>query len=164
MTEWLRSWVLGLCASALICALAMTLTPKGPVKGVVKAVCGVVLASALLSPLLRLDFGGYALQLARYREEAAAFTAGAEELRKRLDRTVIEQELEAYIWDKAAQYGVELSAVTVRARWSTEGVWLPETAELTGPYDDGLAGSIEAELGIPRGAQNWRVDEELESD
>ena len=56
--------------------------------------------------------------------------------------------------------GVPLTGVHVAMRWSTEGVWLPETAELTGPYSAALARVIEAELGIPQAAQNWREHEE----
>ena len=55
--------------------------------------------------------------------------------------------------------GAPLQGAAVALRWSTEGVWLPASAELTGPYHAALARAIEAELGIPRSAQVWRTDE-----
>lgn len=157
MIGQLRDWVLGLTAAALVCAVATLLTPKGAVKGVTKSVCGLVMGLALLSPLLRLDFSEYALALADYREQAADLTAQAGEVSNRLDRTVIAGELEAYILDKAAEQGAAVTAAKVSLRWSSEGLWWPEAATLDGAYHEGLAGVLEAELGIPRSAQTWRV-------
>ena len=55
MMAGLRSWLLALVAASLICALADALMPKGAVKRVGRLVCGLVLASAILSPLAGLD-------------------------------------------------------------------------------------------------------------
>ena len=80
-------------------------------------------------------------------------------LGQELDRALIEQRMEAYILDKARTLGVPLAAARVHLRWSTQGVWLPESAELTGTYNEILARTLEAELGIARSAQTWRTDE-----
>ena len=162
MTETLRDWVLGLSASALVCAIAMELTPKGAVKSLLRAVCGMVLAVALLGPLLRLDLQDYALRLAQSRETAAQVLTSAEETAVRLDRRSIERELEAYCLEEAERRGAALSGVTVTLGWSTEGVWVPERVVLDGAYDAGLSAWLEAELGVGPAAQTWRTDEEAE--
>ena len=119
------------------------------------------MAAALLAPLLRgAELSGYSLNLARYRAGAETLTGEGEALRRMLDRGIIEREMEAYILDKARTLGVPLSGARVALRWSTEGVWLPERVELTGPYSEALARAVEAELGVPRRAQHWRTDEE----
>lgn len=158
--ELLRSWVLGMTAAAIVCGVALLLTPEGKVKAVVHLVCGAVMAAALLLPLLELDVGEYGLNLARYRANAAALTADAETTARNLNRSIIEEELEAYILDKAAALSAPMDGVQVQCRWSTEGFWYPESAALQGPYHEGLSRLIEAELGIPARAQTWRSNEE----
>lgn len=158
MMEFIRNWILGLAGAAVFCAVATELTPKGPVKAVLRCVCGVVMAGALLSPLLDFDFPAYSLNLARYRASAAEVEAEAAEISGALNRRVIEEALEAYILDKAQTLGTPLADADVTARWSTEGVWAPVAAELNGRENETLSGWIEAELGIPREAQTWNAD------
>ena len=160
MTDWIRGWIFSLTGTALICAAARRLTPECRVKPVLRLVCAVAMAAALFSPLLRGVPADYPLELARYRAQAAALTEEGTALRRELDRGIIEREMEAYIMDKASALGAPLQGASVALRWSTEGVWLPESAELTGPYSAALARLIEAELGIPLSAQNWREHEE----
>lgn len=161
MTEWLKNWILSLTGTALICAAALRLTPEGRVKPIVRLLCGVCMAAALLSPILGTDLvEAYPLELARYRAQGAAIAGEGTAIRADLDRDIIERETEAYILDKARTMGVPLTKADVALRWSAEGVWLPESAELTGPYSAALARVIEAELGIPLSAQNWREHEE----
>ena len=155
MIELIRSWILGLVGAAVVCAVATELTPRGPVKSVVRCVCGAVMAAALLAPLLELDYPDYALHLARYRTSAAEVTAEAKEISGALNRRVIEDTLEAYILDKAQTLGAALSGADVTVRWSTEGVWYPVAVELRGQENAALSAWIEAELGIPREEQRW---------
>ena len=160
MTDFLRNWIFSLAGTALVCAAALRLTPEGRVKSVLRLLCGVCLTAALLSPLLTAALDDYPLELARYRAQGAAAAAAGTEARRELDRAIIERETEAYILDKARALGLPLRAADVALRWSTEGVWLPESVTLTGPYSAPLARAIEGELGIPRGAQHWKTDEE----
>lgn len=155
MIEWLRSWVLGLVGAALFCALAAALTPRGPVRELVRVLCGVVMASALIAPLLSLPAADYALNLARWRSEGEAAAAGGERLGEEMSRPVIEARLGAYILDKAGALGAEITDAAVSVRWTTEGVWLPVAAELRGPYNARLAAAIEAELGIAQEEIRW---------
>ena len=161
MTDWLRTWILGLVGTAVICCAAEVLTPKGQAKSVVKLLCGIAMTAALLSPLLQIPLSDYGLNLAKYRAEADKLTDGAEAAARNLDRSYIEAGLTAYILDKAAETGTELDGAAVELRWSTEGVWVPMAAELEGTYDPALARLIEAELGIPQSAQKWRDDEDF---
>ena len=120
----------------------------------------IAMAAALFSPLLDHALDAYPLELARYRAQADALAEEGTALRRELDRGIIEREMEAYILDKADALGAEIGGAAVALRWSTEGVWLPESAQLTGRFHAGLSRAIEAELGIPRSAQVWRTDEE----
>ena len=160
MIELIRTWVLALTGTAAFCAVATELTPKGPVKSVVRTVCAVSLAAALLSPLLEFDFPTYALSMARYRDDAAALTASGKEIGGELNRRVIEERLAAYILDKARSLGVSVTEARVTLKWDADGVWYPTAAEIVGDYSAGLSDCIAAELGVPAEAQTWRNDEE----
>lgn len=155
MIELIRSWILGLTGAAVVCAVATLLTPRGAVKGVTRMLCGVVMAAALLSPLLAFDFPAYSLNLSEYRARGDALIGRAEEISAAVSRRSIEAELEAYILDKAQTLGAALTAASVTVEWSTEGYWYPVAAELGGGYHAALSSLIEGELGIPREAQAW---------
>ena len=155
MIALLKSWLLGLVGAAIFCALASELTPQGSVKRVQRTVCALALAAALLLPLLRLDMEDYALNAARYRSYAAELTGDAEEAARRLERTYIQAELEAYILDKAEDLGAEVGAVRLTLRWSTEGCWYPVAVELDAPYHAALSRAIASELGVAAENQSW---------
>lgn len=156
----MRTWILGLAGAAVFCALAGELTPRGMVKNVQKALCGVVMALALLGPLLDFDYSAYSLNLARYREQGESLSGRGEEISRELDRTIIEDGCETYILDKAQSLGLTLEGARVRLEWSGEGLWYPVAAELDGEYDEALSRALESELGIGREAQSWRSDED----
>ena len=139
----------------MVCAVATLLTPRGAVKGVTQTVCGVVMAAALLSPLIGFDFPAYSLNLSEYRARGDALIGRAEEISDAVNRRSIEAELEAYILDKAQTLGAAVGAAKVTVEWSTEGYWYPVAAELEGTYNAALSACIEGELGVAREAQTW---------
>ena len=159
MLELLRQWVLGLAGAALCCAVLTELCPKGSVKGVVKALCGMLMALALVSPILGADWGSYALNMAKYRENALEVSTQGREISDRLSRTIIEEECRAYILDKAASLGMELSDAAVTLKWSSQGLWYPVGCRLCGEYSAALENVISAELGIPPEGQEWVENE-----
>lgn len=157
--EILRNWVLALGGASVFCAVMTEICPKGAVKSVVKTLCGMVMALALLSPLAQLDMLSYSLNLARYRQEGESIVAGGKELADTYSRTIIEEQCRAYILDKAALRGLSPVEVSVGLRWSSEGFWYPAECEIACPYDPGLSGDIAGELGIGRENQKWSGDE-----
>ena len=65
--------------------------------------------------------------------------------------------------DKAADLSLAVRSVKVSARWSREGVWVPERVSIALENDgEGrarLSSLIEAQLGIPVTCQEWSVGE-----
>ena len=160
MLEAIRTWIMGIAAAAVFCALANELTPKGAVKNVLGAVCGIVMALALVSPLLSLDFSAYSLNTARYKAEAEGISNYGEEISNRYQRTIIEESSAAYILDKAEGLSLNITGASVHAQWSEEGYWYPVQAEITGGYDKTLSDFIESELGIKGEMQYWSENED----
>lgn len=157
MTGLLSGWIRAVCGAAVICAAALAVCPEGKVRRVLRLVCGVVMAAALLSPAAELDFDAYSRALARYGEEARRTAEGAQEEARELNRSVIEAECAAYILDKAEALGLGACEAAVQADWDAEGFWVPRRCSVrrTGGYDAALSAAIEAELGIPAERQEW---------
>lgn len=151
MMAGLRSWLLALVAASLICALADALIPKGAVKRVGRLVCGLVLASAILSPLAGLDVESGQSWLERHLASVEFQRAELEEEVNGQMKVIIEQEYAAYIVDKAAQLGAACSARTECRR--DGGLYLPQRVEVTGavppPLQAELVQIIVRDLGVP---------------
>lgn len=155
MSGELRSWILSCVSAALFCAIAQELTPQGRVKTVQRMVCSMVMALALLSPVLSIDTRRLAPDMAKYRRMAQEQTAIAGNISNGLSRTIIQEELRTYILDKAAQLGSEVTDAEAVLRWSGEGVWYPVGVKISGKYDRALSQTIAAELGVGEDEQEW---------
>lgn len=149
----LCSAILSVSCCALLVGIARQLAPKGAAGEAVRLCGGILLLLSFTVPLLQLDAssllptsGGYGSALSAQREEYA------QRYQNELS-TVIAERAQTYIEDKAASLGL-----TVRAEVRVEP---GEAAALTGAVLYGersemLTQWIEQELGIARGAQEWR--------
>lgn len=162
MMEGGRVWLLSILSVSFLCALADALMPKGPVKGVGKLVCGLILAVTVVSPVVTLDLEGGLQWLEGWE---VGLEQREEELKKQVDegmKTIIEQEYEAYIVDKAAQLGAACTA-RVECRQEDEGVYLPKTIWIRGalsqPQREALSGSLMEELGVASEALHYEDGE-----
>ena len=79
-----------------------------------------------------------------------------------LDRLVIEEGYCSYIEKRAEAAGLHPKKIQIRARWSKEGLWVPESSciwmlpeESTRELSEILAG----DLGITADQQEWIRDE-----
>lgn len=159
MTEFAGEWVRGIAGAALICAAATALTPRGKVKNVLKLLCGIVLIIAMINPILKQDFLNMSMDMSEYRKQADEIIGKSKENENSLSRTIIEDELETYILDKAKSLNVELKSVEVTVKWGDEGCWYPYEVSLKADIPERekylISNSIEAELGVPSERQYW---------
>ncbi len=128
-------------------------------KNIVKTLCGMVMAIALISPLMSLDMSDYSINMSKYRQKGEEIVAAGKMETDKLSRTIIEDECRAYILDKADVLGADIAEASVKLKWSEEGFWYPVECEMAGKYSSSLAGIIESELGIAEENQKWRKDE-----
>ena len=156
MIELMRQWLTGVTCAALISALADGLMPKGPVKQVGKLVCALVLLCTVLRPVLT-------LKPLHQEELANAVRNAVREQQSQLEqghgvmlKTLIERECAAYIVDKAACLGVTCQ-VRVVCIPGEDGIWLPQSAQMCGNFDEiqrrKLSAAIRDELGIAAARQ-----------
>ncbi|MGM9521650.1 MAG: hypothetical protein ACI3VB_04145 [Oscillospiraceae bacterium] len=164
MMETIRSWILCITGTALVCSAAMALTPEGMAKKAVRLICGLALMIALMGIAVKLDYGSLSLYMSEYRQKAEDTVSDAVSESSKQTRYIIEKECEAYILDKAETIGIGLYEVSVTAKWSEDGYWYPASAKMTSEPDEEksreLALKISAELGIPEEAQIWSTKDE----
>ena len=148
-----RSWLTSIAAVTLMLTVVQTLVPEGTLRKITGFTGGLLLLAALLQPVLKTDLGRLRLDFSDYKEAVQTRTeeldaAGKEEL-----AAIIAGRTAAYISDKADALGL-----VVAARVETEpveGIPVPVSVELTGPYSQDLADWIAGELGIPVERQVW---------
>ena len=159
MIDLIRSWLIGVTATALVAAVADCLTPEGTVKKIGKLACGLLLLVAILKPIITLDYSAMAGILADYRLAASGYDAALESENQRLLKSIIEEETSAYIQDKAAQAGASCSA-EVTCMCDDAGNLYPGSVcvigDLTEAQTEALRRLIESDLAIP--AQNQQYE------
>ena len=155
----MRSWLLGIVLTSLAGGLARQLAPQGKEQAMVRLIGGLLLTLAILRPLagqdwerLDLKLGGFASQA---EEQAQAYRKNQQDAFS----AIIAEKTGAYIWDKANQLGLDCT-VTVTAAVGENGLPLPVSAVIRGPYSEALARCIEEEVGIPAEKIIWQEDEE----
>lgn len=148
--EFLRQWLLGAVACALLVSAAEQLCPRGSVRTVMRFVGGLLLMMALLRPLTRLRIPDAAWDTASYREAVTrAETSLALERENTLRRGIAAQ-WEAYIEDKAESLG---APVRVEAELGESGV--PARVTVCGAYSEALSDFLASELGVAKENQLW---------
>ena len=158
--ELIRSWILSVTAAAMIIALAEALMPPGAVKRAAKLTGGLVLMLGILQPLVRMDYdelfiaaNGTGTLVSSYAQPLE----GDDFL-----KILIEQELNAYVLDKAQSFGA-LCTVSIICALGENNVPYPERA-IIGGLDEADAQRkmrllLHDDLGIPYERQQY-LDEE----
>lgn len=146
-----RGWLLGITAAAILAALVESLMPEGSVKQVGKLVCGLMLTAAVLRPLGSVELTDLAPYWAYDEQQEQLLQEEADERMKK----IIEAQLAAYSMDKAQQLGLPCQ-IQISCRLGSEGVFLPDSAQVTGLQDEAsrrkLASFLASELGVKEDA------------
>ena len=152
----------GICAASVFFGLALTLLPEGRERRAASLCVTAALVMMLLGLFRSFSWESYAVSLAELRSASDAFAADAERKGRESPPPPPARECGEYIMDKAAELSLAVNRVKVSARWSREGVWVPDRAEIVldrdGESRKKLASLIAAELGIPEDRQEWSVE------
>ncbi len=151
-----------ICAASVFFGIALAMLPEGRERRVASLCVTAALVLMLLGLFRSFRWDSYAVSLAEMRSASDAISSEAETERRELNRLVIEQECGEYIMDKAADLSLSVRSVKVGARWSREGVWVPDRVSIILAEDGSartrLVSLIEAELGIPEEVQEWSIE------
>ena len=148
-------YVLSLIGAALIAGILQSFVKEGSCASVLKILCGLFLMVTALKPLKDLQIPTLEDWTASWNAEAEAAVREGEERYAGEYGAVIRQRLEAYILDKAAALGADVSA-----RFTLDEQDLPRTVTLTGSctpaQKQALARVLAEDLGIPEERQIWQ--------
>ena len=159
MMGFVRSWLLGVTAAALVLALAQALAPEGSVKKVCRLAGGMALLLAAAGPVLgALDGNLLASAVEGWRDRSQRYERELEENNERLYLAIIEEETAAYVMDKARELGFEC-AVEVTCGYDENGVPCPWEVAARGQWAPEqrarLERLLEEELGVPARRQYY---------
>ena len=131
MIALVREWLLGITGAAILAAGADALMPNGGVKRVGKLLCGLVLLSAVLSPLLDWRDGGAERSAVNGGVNFLQLSEELEQGRSEQMKLLIEEGLRAYSMDKMEREGLP-GQVWVECELSEDGVYLPVSVTVDG--------------------------------
>ena len=151
MIDFLRNWLMGITAAAIILGVADCLMPESGVKRIGKFAGGLFLMLAIIRPVLSVDYDLLAGTLANYRVEVQSYGISSETENERLKKIIIEDRTGAYIRDKANELGIDC-LVAVECRKNEEGLLYPWSVTVSGDMTqeqiEQLTWIIESEIAI----------------
>lgn len=148
---FLRQWLLGVIACALLVSMIEQLCPEGSVRRAARFTGALLLLLAMLR--LPTALQPEEADVPGYREAVARLELELDATRKNAMADGIARSLDAYIEDKAASLGADVRA-EVRLRGEGEAL-LPEAVTLHGAYSAALSDYLADELNLPKERQTW---------
>lgn len=153
--EQIGQYIISVTAAAVLCAIIGSLLEgKSAVKGLTKLICGIFLAFVVVRPLAEIEIRDPSDFWEEYSGEAEHAASQGTNIAREAMAAIITEQTAAYILDKGAEFGVELT-VTVSLDADnipacvTIGGMVPPAAKAV------LQESIEEELGISKENQIW---------
>ncbi|MCQ2420747.1 MAG: hypothetical protein MJ118_06400 [Clostridia bacterium] len=157
MMRGVYDYLLSVITASFFCSLVLAVLPKGTVRRSAVVTSAVILALVTLVPIMRIDFDDFARAIADVRMQTRAAQTGIEVQNEELVETIIRQDCESYILDKAESLGLQISAA-VQICNTGSGPYpysVRICADLTPTQRQLLSQIITDELAIPPERQVW---------
>ena len=155
--EWIRNWLCGVCAAAILLAIMKELAPKNFAGHCVKMTASLILILAVLSPLRNEKISGLWAESQWIAPELPQQEQRLTQTNENLELSIIEEKLSAYIWEQARDLGISCR-VSVHAGKGGDGNWRPESVEIALDHaipeakKQQLSERIEQQCAIPKSA------------
>lgn len=151
----IRHYIISVVAAAVICGIITSLTgKKGTIGGIIKFLCGLFMTITAISPWVGLRFSDEFSFWENFRSEAQAAVREGEVTGAEMRSTIITDQLETYILEKADSLGL-----TVSVEISLDDNFIPELVIIQGaasPYTRNMLCSyIRNNLGISGDRLTW---------
>lgn len=154
--ESLRLYLLSILASALICSVILMFPLSGTSKEITRLICGLVMSISVITPLRDYDLTALPDSAFAISFDANSLTEEGKTSARNAVAQIIKAETEAYIQNKAAELGIDLS-VTIRV--TEDDLPIPVSAtlygEVTEPFRTQLENILFSELGIAKEDLRW---------
>ena len=153
MIDAVREWIRSIVMVTMLLSVGQAMVPEGQIRKIFSFSGGLVLVIVLLHPVLGLEGSVLIEPLEVYERQIFKQKEELEQMVRAEQETIIEENLTAYISDKAEALE-EGGAVRIRAETAEDGT-VTLSAELVGQPSEQLTEYLEQELGIPRERQVW---------
>ena len=153
MIETIREWIRSVVMVTMLLSVGQAMIPEGQIRKIFSFAGGLVMIMVLLQPVLGVETGTLMESLEVYERQIFKQKEELEQLVRAEQETIIEENLTAYISDKAEALE-EGGAVRIRVETAEDGT-VTLSAELVGQPSEPLTEYLEQELGIPRERQVW---------
>ena len=155
--DWVKEYILNIVAVGMITAICITLVQKNTSAGmIIKMLGGIFLVITLISPLVKIRFDDLSSLWEQVSAEGNVLAKEGSNSTQEVLSTVIKEDLEAYILDKADELGLTLR---ITVQMDQHNAVMPQTVKLQGaasPYQKRLLSAfMEEELGITEAQQEW---------
>lgn len=156
--EPIRAYLLSVITAGVICSIVTSIPGRSAaVSALLKLTTGIFMAVTVISPLISFQLPNIQSYMDAFSVDAAYAVETGQQLAAEETKKIIKSRLEAYILDKAAVFGADL---TVQVSLSEEQFPVPCAVELSGqisPYGKlRLTEFLEDELGIGKEHQIWK--------
>ena len=153
MVPYLKSLI---CATIISAIVVNIFKKKTPIGHHIRLLVGIFLSITIISPLYKLEIPDFDIYKSSLDIEAQKIVGEGESLYEAQRRSIISQQLEAYILNKATELNAD---IRVAIKLSEEDIPTPVSVEIEGsvaPYDRFvLEKYIANEIGIPKERQMW---------
>ena len=153
MREYILSVGIAAVIVGIICSIADGCGSTGTLT---RMICGLFLAIVAIKPITDLNFEYLEVFAAGFEETAEAAALAGSEMAEEVRRDIIKAQAEAYIFDIASSYNLQVQIEVVLAQGDAP---VPESVCLTGAAapaaKEKLQTKIARELGIPKERQVW---------
>lgn len=154
--EAIGEYLIGVTAAALLCALVGKLSVSGMSGAVIRMICGVFMAMAVVAPWATLRLDAPLELVTNVQSDAEAIVSQGENSAREAMAGIISGQVRTYILDKADAMGLDLE---VSVELTDADLPVPVAVTLKGeisPYHKGVLGdAIRDDLGIGKEAQTW---------
>ena len=151
MIDAVREWIRSIVMVTMLLSVGQAMVPEGQIRKIFSFSGGLVLVIVLLHPVLGLEGSVLIEPLEVYERQIFKQKEELEQMVRAEQETIIEENLTAYISDKAEALE-EGGSVRIRAETAEDGT-VTLSAELVGQPSEPLTEYLEQELGIPRERQ-----------
>ena len=154
--EWPEQYLYSVLVAALICTVVQLFPITGTAKEITKLICGLSMTVAVLSPLQNQDFSGFANNIFDISSNANSLTEEGEYASRIAMTTIIKEESEAYVHNKAAELGISVSCCI---QVSEDALPVPVSVTVAGQITKQIRTQLEAilitDLGIAKENITW---------
>lgn len=155
--EDIRQYLLSIITSAIICAIIVKIIGKnGLIASVARLLCGLFIVYTILSPWTKMQMLDLSSYFSDLKTNASAAVEEGKDAAVHTGTTLIKQQLEAYILDKAASLDMDISIEVIIDHASTQAPLSVKISGTASPYaKQRLIQIISDELGISKENQLW---------